>query len=61
MTEALVRWGCPNFIAVVALALMPLVSAMTTGREDAYASPVVSAAPTSAGEIDVASAEVRFD
>jgi hypothetical protein len=61
MTEVLVRWGYPNLVAVVALALMPLVAAMTTGRADAQASPVASAGATSAGEIDVAGAEVAFD
>ena len=57
MTDALVRWGWPNTVAVVALAMMPVVSAVTIGRDSGYAPLLASAATTVAGESDVAGAE----
>ena len=57
MTDALVRWGWPNTVAVVALAMMPVVSAVTISRENGYAPILASATATVAGEIEVAGAE----
>jgi hypothetical protein len=57
MTDALVRWGWPNSVAVIALAMMPVVAAVTMSRDAAYAPRIASTTPTLAGEIDVAGAE----
>jgi hypothetical protein len=61
MSDALVRWGWPNIVVVVALAVMPVVSAATMGRGDVQASLMASAPATFAGEIDVAGAEGPSD